>query len=150
MTVTENAVEIAAPVEAIYRLAAATERWPAMLPHYRFVRVLDEHGDERVVEMGAWRHVFPIRWVAEQINDPVRPHIRFRHVCGWTRGMDVEWTFTPLAGNRTRVAIVHRLEFRFPIAAGWIGRHVVSGYFIHGVATRTLARVKLLAEQGAA
>lgn len=150
MNVTENAVDIAAPAAAIYRLAAATERWPAILPHYRFVRVLEDRGAVRVVEMGAWRHVFPIRWVAEQVNDPDRPHIRFRHVRGWTRGMDVEWLFTPLGDNHTRVTIVHRLEFRFPVAAAWLGRHVVGDYFIDGVATRTLARMKVLAERAAA
>jgi ribosome-associated toxin RatA of RatAB toxin-antitoxin module len=91
--------------------------------------------------------VFPIRWTAEQINDPDAPAIRFRHVRGWTRGMDVEWRFTPLGPDRTRVTIVHRLEFAFPIAAEWLGRHVVGDYFIDGVATQTLARMKLLAER---
>jgi uncharacterized membrane protein len=149
MTVTENVLEIAAPAQAIYRLAAATERWPEILPHYRFVRILDERGTVRTVEMGAWRHVFPIRWVAEQVNDPERPHIRFRHVRGWTCGMDVEWLFAPLAGDRTRVTIVHRLQFRFPVAADWLGRHLVADYFIDGVATQTLAWMKRLAERAA-
>lgn len=149
MTIAENAIEIAAPAAVVYRLASATERWPALLPHYRFVRVLGERGPVRTVEMGAWRHVFLIRWVAEQTNDPVRPHIRFRHVRGWTRGMDVEWQFVALSDRRTRVTIVHRLQFAFPVAAEWLGRYVVAGYFIDGIATRTLARIKLLAERAA-
>lgn len=148
MTVTENALEIEAPAAAIYRLAAATERWPELLPHYRYVRVFDDRGATRTVEMGAWRDVFPIRWTAEQTNDPSRPHISFRHVRGWTRGMDVEWRFAALTPCRTRVTIVHRLQFRFPVAAEWLGRHVVGDYFIHGVAARTLARMKQLAEGG--
>ena len=147
MTVAENTIEIAAPAKTIYRLASATERWPAILPHYRFVRVLDDRGAVRTLEMGAWRHVFPIRWVAEQTNDPDRPQIRFHHLRGWTRGMDVEWQFAPLGDGRTRVTIVHRLQFAFPLAAEWLGRHVVAGYFIDGVARRTLARMKLLAER---
>jgi uncharacterized membrane protein len=116
------------------------------LPHYRSVRVLADDGRTRTVAMAAWRDVFPIAWVAEQINDPDRPHIAFRHLRGATRGMDVEWIFAPLDGGRTRVTIVHRLTFLFPFAAAWLGRHVVSGYFIHGVATKTLARIKALAE----
>lgn len=146
MTVTESTVDIDAPAAAIYRLAAATEHWPALLPHYRSVRVLSQIGTIRLLEMRAWRHIFPLRWTAEQINDAAIPHIRFRHVRGWTAGMDVEWRFTPLAADRTRVTIVHRLHFRFPVAAAWLERHVVSEYFIHGVATRTLAQMKLLAE----
>jgi uncharacterized membrane protein len=146
VTVTRNSVEIAAPAERIYALAAATERWPQILPHYRYVRVLSNEGSRRTVAMGAWRDVFPIRWVAEQTNDPHRPHIAFHHIRGWTRGMDVEWRFEPSAIG-TRVTIEHRLAFAFPIAAEWLGRHVVSGYFIHGVARKTLARMKELAER---
>jgi uncharacterized membrane protein len=145
VTVTRNTVEIAAPAQTIYALAAATERWPQILPHYRYVRVLEEHGATRVVAMGAWQDAFPIRWVAEQTNDPGTPHIAFHHVRGWTRGMDVEWIFEPFAGG-TRVTIEHRLQFAFPVAAEWLGKHLVSNYFVHGVAAKTLARMKALAE----
>ena len=44
------------------------------------------------------------------------------------------------------MTIEHRLQFRFPLAAEWIGKHVVGDYFVHGVAAKTLARVKQLAE----
>jgi uncharacterized membrane protein len=148
MTVTRNSVEIAAPAETVYGLGADTARWPQILPHYRWVRVLERRGATSLVAMSAWRDIFPLRWVAEQTNDPRTPHIAFHHVRGWTRGMDVEWIFEPIAGG-TRVTIEHRLAFRFPIAAGWLGRHLVSDYFIHGVASQTLARVKVLAERSA-
>lgn len=147
MTVTRNTVEIAAPPQRVYALAAATERWPEFLPHYRYVRVLEDRGATRVVAMGAWQDVFPIRWVAVQTNDEHTPHIAFRHLRGWTRGMDVEWIFEQHEG-RTRVTIEHRLQFRFPLAAEWLGKHLVSDYFVHGVAAKTLARVKALAEGG--
>ncbi len=127
-------------------MAAATERWPQILPHYRSVRVLAGDGATRTVAMAAWRDAFPIAWVAEQTNDPATPHIAFHHVRGWTRGMDVEWRFAPLPGGATRVTIVHRLAFAFPFAAAWLGRVVVGGYFVHGVAARTLARIKAIAE----
>ena len=149
MTITRNAVDIAAPAALVYALGSQTERWPEILPHYRYVRVLERRGDASLVAMGAWRHVFPIRWVAEQTNDAAAPHITFRHVRGWTRGMDVEWIFEAIPGG-TRVTIEHRLAFRFPVAAAWIGRHIVSDYFIHGVAAQTLARIKTLAEREAA
>lgn len=148
MTVTRTSVDIAAPAEVVYRLGADTPRWPEILPHYRSVDVLARDGVRRVVAMRAWRDVFPLSWVAEQLDDPARPHIAFRHLRGWTRGMDVEWIFEPIPGG-TRVTIEHRLAFRFPFAAEWLGRHLVSGYFIHGVATRTLACIKQLAEAAA-
>jgi hypothetical protein len=45
---------------------------------------------------------------------------------------------------------VHRLAFQFPVAAEFFGKFVVSDIFIHGVATKTLAHMKRLAESGAA
>ena len=140
-----NEVFIAAPARRIFDLAAATERWPQILPHYRYVRVLELDGDRRVVEMGARRNRIPVSWRAEQVNDPVRPHIGFRHVAGWTKGMTVQWVFEPVAGG-TRVIIEHVLDFRFPIAAGFIGRHIVGTFFVHAIANTTLARMKALAE----
>jgi uncharacterized membrane protein len=145
VTVTRTTIDIAAPAELIYRFGAETQRWPELLPHYRYVRVLEERGLTRVVAMSAWRDLFPIRWVALQTNDPLTPRIAFHHVRGWTRGMDVDWIFEQKNGI-TRVTIEHRLDFRFPVAAQWLGRHVVSDYFVHGVATKTLARMKVLAE----
>jgi ribosome-associated toxin RatA of RatAB toxin-antitoxin module len=148
VTVTRNTVEIAAPAGSVYALAAATERWPEILPHYRYVRVLEQNGAQRLVAMSAWRDVFPVRWVAQQTNDPATPHIAFHHLRGWTRGMDVEWIFEP-SGAGTRVTIEHRLRFAFPLAAGWLEKHVVSDYFVHGVAAKTLARIKAIAEAAA-
>jgi len=145
VTTTRTSIEIAAAPAAIFALAAATERWPAILPHYRYVRVLEEAGPTRVVAMGARHDGIPIGWVARQTNDPLTPHIAFHHVRGWTRGMDVEWLFERHA-EITRVTIEHRLAFRFPIAADWIGRHIVCEYFVDGVASKTLATIKRLAE----
>jgi hypothetical protein len=46
------------------------------------------------------------------------------------------------------VSIEHDLDFQFPIAAGALEKYVVCGYFVHGIATRTLQRMKQLAETG--
>jgi ribosome-associated toxin RatA of RatAB toxin-antitoxin module len=140
-----NAIVIDAPAREIYELAARTEAWPQILPHYRSVRILCGDATARVVEMAARRDRIPIRWVAEQINDPELPCIRFHHIAGPTRGMDVAWIFTP-RGDGTEVRIEHRLDFRFPFAAEWIGEHVVGDFFIHDVASKTLACMKRLAE----
>ncbi len=114
------------------------------------MNVLSNDGGTRTVEMAARHGIVPLHWIAEQTNDARRPHIRFRHIAGPTRGMDVEWIFTPLDAAHTRVRIVHRLAFIFPVAAGFLGKYIVSDIFIHGVATKTLAHVKRLAESGAA
>ncbi len=140
-----NTIVIAAPASVIYGFASDTPRWPEILPHYRYVRVRERRGETLLVDMSCWRDAIPIRWTAEQTNDAATPHIAFHHVRGWTRGMDVEWIFTP-EGEHTRVSIVHRLAFRFPIFADAIGKHIVGNFFIHDVANKTLARMKVLAE----
>jgi ribosome-associated toxin RatA of RatAB toxin-antitoxin module len=140
-----NTIDIAAPAATIYGFAAMTERWPEFLPHYRSVRVLEARGAEKLVAMAAWRDLIPISWTARQTDDPVTPRIDFVHVAGWTRGMDVTWHFTPIPGG-TRVTIDHRLQFAFPVAAEFLGERVVGGYFVHDVASKTLRRMKELAE----
>ena len=53
-TVDEQLVH--APLERIFALAADVERWPALLPHYRYVRFSDRRSDGGgTVEMSAYR-----------------------------------------------------------------------------------------------
>jgi len=148
MTSMTNRIRIAAPAQRIYALASATERWPVILPHYRFVHVLSENGEERTVEMAARRGPFPVRWTALQRNDPQTPAIFFQHTSGWTKGMDVVWKFDEDADG-TDVSIVHDLTFSFPVAEKAVEKYVVTGFFIDGIARRTLACMKVLAETNA-
>ena len=137
----ENALFIRAPAQRIYELAARVERWPEILPHYRWVRVLSGEGRRRVVEMAARRDFIPVWWCAEQQLFPEEPRIAFRHVRGITRGMEVEWLFEPRDGG-TLVRIRHELRFPIPFVA----EAVIGPYFVSNVAGKTLARIKELAE----
>lgn len=143
-----TSITIDAPASQIYELAHATERWAQILPHYRYVRVLSDDGSTRTIEMAARRGIFPVRWTAVQRNDPREPAIFFRHIRGWTSGMDVVWQFDERAGT-THVSIVHDVTFRFPVAQKLIEKYVVTHFFIEGIARRTLACMKQLAEAGA-
>lgn len=134
-----NEIVVNAPPMRIFQYAGATERWPELLPHYRFVRVLEDDGRRRVVEMAARRGAIPVRWRAEQINDPATPRITFRHVSGWTKGMEVVWHFEPVEAG-TKVSIEHVLQS--PIAP------IAAKYFIDPIASRTLACMKRIAESG--
>ncbi|MDQ6826554.1 MAG: SRPBCC family protein [Candidatus Eremiobacteraeota bacterium] len=144
--ITCNEITIAAPPGKIFAYASLTQNWPQYLPHYRFVRVLRRDEDEQIVEMAAWRGFLPVRWIARQRNDSRRPAIFFHHIAGWTKGMDVEWSFQ-VVGGKTLVSIEHRLNFRFPFAADYLGKRVVGDFFVHDIASKTLARMKTLAER---
>lgn len=140
-----NSIVIDAPAQRIFERASATAQWPEMLPHYRWVHVLERSGERSVLEMAAVRPfgnarmTIPVRWRAEQINDPAVPQIFFRHLRGWTKGMRVYWRFAPAEGGKTLVRIDH--EFNSPLAP------IIGKYFIDPIATRTLARMKELCEQ---
>ncbi len=146
MISTVNTIAIEAPARLIYELASATELWSNLLPHYRFVHILSGNSIERTVEMGARRGIVPVRWVAVQRNDVLTPSIRFRHIRGWTAGMEAVWQFQERNGETT-VSISHALDFAFPVASRVIEKYVVADYFIDDIATRTLTTFKRLAEE---
>lgn len=146
---TENRIFIRAPVQRVYALAARVEDWPQLLPHYRYVDLIDRAvgGDRRsrLVKMGATRSGIPVIWTAIQHLDPRKRRIRYRHVGGVTRGMDVLWMLEPGDGG-THVTIEHEL-----LSAGWCLRpppfaYFVGTVFVKAIADQTLAGVKHAAE----
>jgi uncharacterized membrane protein len=147
---TKNEILIRARVAEIYGLAAPVERWPELLPHYRWVRVLDDDGEgRRLVEMAALRNFIPVRWRAEQLLFPDAPRIVFRHVGGVTKGMEVEWVFAPQGDGVVRVSILHNLErglAGWPMVGGVVADRVVGPFFVSNIAGKTLGRIKELAE----
>lgn len=142
---TENQLLMRASPERIFALASAVERWPDILPHYRWVRVIERAGNRTRVEMAARRGRVPVRWIADETIFPRQPRIAFRHVAGVTRGMEVEWRFTPGPGG-TLVAIVHDLRLAWPVIGAAAAEHVIGPRFVTAIATQTLARIRDLAE----
>jgi len=143
---TVDQIHIRASPATAFSAASDVSRWPALLPHYRWVRFLERRGDGGVVEMAARRPfgpvAYPAWWVSEMAVDRARGEIRYRHIRGITTGMDVVWRFAS-DGNGVNVTIVH--EWAGP---GWplIGRlaadFVIGPVFVHGIASRTLAGLK--------
>lgn len=148
---TENEILIRADAAEVYRLAAPVERWPEILPHYRWVRVLEDDGEgRRLVEMAARRSGIPVRWRAEQRLFPGEPRITFRHVGGVTKGMEVEWAFAP-GEDGVLVSILHDLPrlVGWPLIGGLAAERIVGPFFVSNIAGKTLRRIKELAEAGA-
>jgi ribosome-associated toxin RatA of RatAB toxin-antitoxin module len=149
---TKNEILIRAEAAEVYGLAAPVERWPEILPHYRWVRVLEDDGEgRRLVEMAALRDSIPVRWRAEQLLFPEEPRIVFRHVGGLTKGMEVEWVFAPQGDGVVRVSILHDLErglAGWPLVGGVVADRVVGPFFVSNIAGKTLGRIKALAEAG--
>jgi ribosome-associated toxin RatA of RatAB toxin-antitoxin module len=132
-------IRMQAPAERIFALAADVERWPELLPHYRYVRRLPTENGERRFAMGARRGIIPVRWQAIQRPRPAERIIEFSHVGGVTRGMEVSWRLQP-ADGAVEVSIEHELRTRWPLMG------LIVGSFVAAVAGRTLGGIKTLAE----
>jgi hypothetical protein len=159
-TVDERRVR--APMERVFRIAADVASWPVYLRHYRYVRMLETAPDGGgLVEMSAVRPFGPLAWPTWWTSEmqvlepsalrPEGPAIRFRHVAGITRGMDVAWTFHPDPAG-TLVRIVHVWNGpRWPLIGHIAAGRIIGPVFVHGIASRTLAGLAQVAEsnQGA-
>ena len=136
-----------APWERIFPLAAQVERWPQILPHYRYVRPVADPDGERRFAMGARRGLIPVTWEAIQRPLPEERSIEFIHTGGVTKGMWVAWRSEPVEGG-TNVSIEHRLELGWPIIGDFAARYVIGPQFIEAIAGRTLHRIRELVEAG--
>jgi len=148
---TVDETDVAAPPATVFRFAAEVERWPDILPHYRWVTMGEGTREQAVVEMAAWRPFglfnWPTWWRSQMWIDEARMEVRYRHIEGITSGMDVLWRVEP-RGTGSHVTLVHDwagppwVLIRRP-AAEW----VIGPIFVHGIATRTLAGVARAAER---
>ncbi|HEX6105666.1 MAG TPA: SRPBCC family protein [Gemmatimonadales bacterium] len=142
---TVDRLRMRAPMARVFAAAADVERWPDLLPHYRWVRMVERRTDGGLVEMAAWRPFgpfnYPTWWVSEMRIDERAPAVHYRHVRGITRGMDVVWRFEG-KGEETEVTIVHEWSGpRWPLIGGVAAEWVIGPVFIHGIASRTLAGI---------
>ena len=145
---TVDHIRVHAPFATVFAAASTVARWPTILPHYRWVRVLDDG----LVEMAAWRPFaggiikYPAWWVSKMTVDPAAGEIRYRHVRGITRGMHVVWRLVEGADG-VDTEIVHTWEGpRWPLVGRLAANLVIGPVFIHGIASRTLAGIKRAAE----
>src|SRR3989475_11382380 len=100
---TVDRILIRAPIDRVLEVASEIERWPQILPHYRWVRFLERRNGGGTVEMAAWGPFggfrYPTWGVSEMSVDRAAREIRYRHVRGITRRMDVAWRLGGQAGG---------------------------------------------------
>lgn len=148
---TVDRIRVHAPFVRVFAAASSVARWPSILPHYRWVRLLDD----RLVEMAAWRPFggglinYPTWWVSEMTIDRPAGEIRYRHVQGITRGMEVVWRLVEAGEGLVDVEVVHTWDGpTWPLIGRLAADFVIGPVFIDGIASRTLAGIKRHAEDG--
>ena len=144
----EIAIDIDARASLVFTLVHDVERWATLLPHYSRSHAVDRRDDgSLVVDFVARRPLIPVlglglpvTWRSRTWNEREAGRLRFVHVAGATRGMDVTWRIEP-AGTGCHVTIAHDFAPRVPGMAA-----VVDRFFTRPIAGRTLATFKALAE----
>ena len=143
---TIDSIDINVDPTLAFRFARDIRNWPVLLPHYRWVHVLEEQGDFAVVVMAAKRGWIPVQWKAIQHWDTSLSHIYYQHIEGATRGMRVIWEIES-QGTGTHINLIHDLTLDTPVIRSWIGKLIVGHYFVHYIASRTLQVMKGLLEK---
>jgi ribosome-associated toxin RatA of RatAB toxin-antitoxin module len=146
------AIDIAAPPELVFRLARDVGRWADLLPHYARSTVRERRPDgSAIADFVARRPLvpvlgigLPVAWRSRTWSEPDGHRLRFAHVAGATRGMDVTWHIDPTPTG-SHVRIDHDFAPRIPGFA-----RVVDRWFTRPIAGRTLATFKAIAESVAA
>jgi len=141
-------VDIAARPDLVFTLARDVQRWERLLPHYARSHPVERRPDgSLVVDFVARRPLIgllglglPVTWRARTWNEPSAHRLRFIHVAGATKGMDVTWRIEATADG-ARVSIDHRFRPRMPGFARF-----VDVAFTRPIAGRTLATFKAIAE----
>jgi ribosome-associated toxin RatA of RatAB toxin-antitoxin module len=142
------AMDVAAPPGLVFSLACDVERWELLLPHYARSRARERRADgSLVVDFVARRPLIgvlgiglPVTWRSRTWNEPATRRLRFAHVAGATKGMDVTWRIDAVAGG-SHVSIDHDFRPRVALFAVFVDRA-----FTRPIAGRTLATFKALAE----
>jgi len=143
---------VRAPVADMFAIVRDVENWPALLSHYRYVRFRSRSTDGGgVVEMAANRPFgvanWPTWWLSEMSVDDPNTSVRFKHIGGVTKAMDVEWRLTS-THEGTHVRLVHVWDGpRWPLIGAFAATAVIGPVFIHGIASRTLAGLATHAEK---
>jgi ribosome-associated toxin RatA of RatAB toxin-antitoxin module len=139
-----NSLIMHAPKMKVFETAANLELWPKILPHYRYIRYLEQSPDRNIVVMAATRSGIPISWTSEQIIDWEHLEVRFHHLKALTKGMRVVWTFQDAPAG-VLVEIKHDLTFRVNFLAP-IADKIIGDVFIHHIANKTLRDMKAYVE----
>jgi uncharacterized membrane protein len=141
---TESSILINAPMSEVFAMTSDLSRWPAYLPHYRWVKWLEGGPDSGIVEMAALRGSIPIKWISEYRRDATKPELWFRHLSAFTKGMQVRWIYDQRPEG-IQITIDHELSFRWPLLAP-VATPIIGDFMIGWVAPRTLLNFKKLLE----
>lgn len=156
-----TSIHILGPLEKVFGLAEDVIRWPEIMPHYKYVKLLDEYGNKKVLEMAAYvrlgnnddgegldaderRGIVPVKWTAIQESIPEERTMTFFHIKGPMKDMEVEWSFGAVEYNNNSIVEINaNYTFNRYLL---IAKYTVGNFFIHNPLSKTLACLKEIVE----
>ncbi|MBI4026806.1 MAG: SRPBCC family protein [Verrucomicrobia bacterium] len=139
MDLISHIAEMTAPPAEVFTVVSDLAAWPRYLPHYRWIRVTENHPDHQVMRMACYHGWIPVDWLTRFHADSATKELHFEHQNALTRGMRVVWRLEPIRdGAATRVTIRHDMG---PVAQRWgdfMSERIFGRFFIHPMAARTL------------
>lgn len=139
MKVIRKSIEIQAPPDEVFKVVSDLAAWPRHVPHYRWIRVTENHPDHLVARMACYRGWLPIDWVVRFESDPTKREVRFTHLRGLSRGMVEVWQTEPIGdGAASRLTVTHDIEAVFQRLGNFAVRWVIQRFFIDYRVPRTL------------
>ncbi len=145
-----NEIIIRAPLKKIFTAASDLSRWPEFLPHYRYNRFLSHTPSGGIVKMSCLRSGLPTTWVSNYRIDTQKRQLHFHHLksaLNATAGMEVVWDFEEQRDGAVRVTITHELHRSLPLVGLAASDWLIGKFFIHHIATKTLAGLKRKVEE---
>ncbi|MDD2706375.1 MAG: SRPBCC family protein [Verrucomicrobiae bacterium] len=132
-------MEISAPPEDVFKIISDLDAWPHHLPHFRWIRVMQNHPDHQIVRMACFRSCIPIDWVVRYESMPGKMEIRFTHLKSINRDLQVTWRVEP--SKTPGHSIVTTIHDTTPLVRRWgktVVEHLIRPFFIDYVAKRAL------------
>jgi hypothetical protein len=152
MTVETIQLRVQAPAEAVYRLAAEIELWPAFVRNVRSARVIHRDLDDprwRQLSISGWRGWLPVGWRSLQHLEPSAGRITLRHLTRLSAGTTAEWTITTTPdGTATDITIVQRPRLHIPLIGSLIAERIIGPLIGRPFAHSILRDIQHVAEGG--
>jgi ribosome-associated toxin RatA of RatAB toxin-antitoxin module len=146
-------IDVAAAPDVVFVLARDVTSWERLLPHYVRSRMIRREADGRLVcsfvAVRPWSRLvglgIPVAWRSRTWSDEASRTLRFVHLAGATKGMDVTWRIEASEAG-CRVTIVHDFDRALPLLGAERFARLVDRLFTRPIAGRTLATFKVIAE----
>ncbi|MFI6389499.1 SRPBCC family protein [Nonomuraea sp. NPDC050540] len=112
---TDNAIDIAAPLDLVWKMTNDVESWPELFSEYAATEILarDGHTIRFRLTMHPDQQGNKWSWVSERTSDPETRTVRAHRVeTGWFKYMNLFWEYTETAPGQVRMRWVQDFEMK--------------------------------------